>query len=141
MTTTSTTADGTTTIEALWQGVPVISLAGRPSVGRFGACILHDLGLDDWVAADTPAYVARAVAAAGDLAALAQLRATLRQRFKTSSIYDAKGLATELETQFRLLSQGAASAASSVFSQKPDFISPASQVFTAASNSGSFCTQ
>ena len=40
---------GTTTIEAMWQGVPVVSLAGRPSVGRFGASILHAVGLDDWV--------------------------------------------------------------------------------------------
>ena len=40
---------GTTTIEALWQGVPVVSLAGRPTVGRFGASILHAIGLDDWV--------------------------------------------------------------------------------------------
>jgi predicted O-linked N-acetylglucosamine transferase (SPINDLY family) len=38
---------GTTTIEALWQGVPVVSLAGRPTVGRFGAAILHAVGLDD----------------------------------------------------------------------------------------------
>ena len=40
---------GTTTIEALWQGVPVVTLAGRPTVGRFGASILHAVGLDDWI--------------------------------------------------------------------------------------------
>ena len=50
---------GTTTIEALWQGVPVVSLAGRPSVGRFGAMILHAVGMDDWVASDVDDYVAR----------------------------------------------------------------------------------
>src|SRR4029077_2290368 len=43
---------GTTTIEALWQGVPVVSLAGRPSVGRFGAMILHAVGMDEWVSRD-----------------------------------------------------------------------------------------
>ena len=58
---------GTTTIEALWQGVPVVSLAGRPSVGRFGAMILHAVGMDDWVSADTDGYVACALAAAADL--------------------------------------------------------------------------
>ena len=58
---------GTTTIEALWQGVPVVTLAGRPTVGRFGASILHAVGLDDWVTGDVDAYVARAVAAASDL--------------------------------------------------------------------------
>ena len=46
---------GTTTIEALWQGVPVLSLAGRPTVGRFGAAILHAVGLDDWVTNDVDA--------------------------------------------------------------------------------------
>ena len=51
---------GTTTIEALWQGVPVVSLAGRPSVGRFGAMILHAVGMDDWVSADVDGYIARA---------------------------------------------------------------------------------
>ena len=55
---------GTTTIEALWQGVPVLTLAGRPTVGRFGAAILHAVGLDDWVTDDVDAYVARAVTAA-----------------------------------------------------------------------------
>ena len=58
---------GTTTIEALWQGVPVVSLAGRPTVGRFGAAILHAVGLDDWITNDVDAYVARAVTAAADI--------------------------------------------------------------------------
>ena len=88
---------GTTTIEALWQGVPVVTLAGRPTVGRFGASILHAVGLDDWITDDTDAYVARAVAAASDLAALAQLRAGLRQRVAASPLRDAAGLARAIE--------------------------------------------
>ena len=55
---------GTTTIEALWQGVPVVTLAGRPTVGRFGAAIMHAVGLDDWVTSNAELYVARAIAAA-----------------------------------------------------------------------------
>ncbi len=94
---------GTTTIEALWQGVPVVSLAGRPTVGRFGAAILHAVGLDDWVATDVEAYVARAVAAATDLHALAQLRAILRPRFGASTLCDAAGLAREVEAAYREL--------------------------------------
>src|SRR5207344_1670522 len=69
---------GTTTIEALWQGVPVITLAARPSVGRIGASILHAVGLDDWAAGDVDTYIGRAVAAAVDLPALARLRSALR---------------------------------------------------------------
>ena len=94
---------GTTTIEALWQGVPVVSLAGRPSVGRFGAMILHAVGMDDWVSADTDGYVACAVAAATDLHRLAQVRATLRQRVADSPLCDAAGLARQVEAAYRAL--------------------------------------
>ncbi len=82
---------GTTTIEALWQGVPVVTLAGRPTVGRFGAAILHAAGLDDWVTETPDAYVARAVAAAGDLQALAALRAGLRPRLEASPLLTRTG--------------------------------------------------
>ncbi len=92
---------GTTTIEALWQGVPVVSLAGRPTVGRFGAMILHAVGLDRWVTDDEASYIARAVAAASDLNALAQLRAGLRPRFAASPLCDAAGLAREIEAAYR----------------------------------------
>jgi len=92
---------GTTTIEALWQGVPVLTLAGRPTVGRFGAAILHAVGLDDWVTGDVDAYVARAVAAASDLDALAALRAELRARMEASPLLDAPGLARAAERAYR----------------------------------------
>ncbi len=94
---------GTTTIEALWQGVPVLTLAGRPTVGRFGASILHAAGLDDWVTDDVHTYIARAVAAASDMAALSQLRATLRPRLAASPLLDAAGLAREVEHACRTL--------------------------------------
>jgi predicted O-linked N-acetylglucosamine transferase (SPINDLY family) len=94
---------GTTTIEALWQGVPVITLASRPTVGRFGVAILHSIGLDDWVTDTRDAYVARAVSAAGDLPALAALRSQLRGRFMASPLADAAGLARSVETVFRQL--------------------------------------
>jgi predicted O-linked N-acetylglucosamine transferase (SPINDLY family) len=92
---------GTTTTEALWQGVPVVTLASRPSVGRFGASILRALDLDDWVAADADLYVARAVAAAADPGTLGRLRAALRPRFEASPLRDAPGLARCLEATYR----------------------------------------
>ena len=92
---------GTTTIEALWQGVPVVSRVGRPTVGRFGASILHAIGLDDWIASDIEAYVARAVAAASDLESLAHLRAELRQRVANSPLREARGLARAIEATYR----------------------------------------
>ena len=94
---------GTTTVEALWMGAPVISLADRPSVGRFGAMILGAVGLDDWVAGDVEAYVAKAALAATDLDYLAQVRAGLRGRFEASAMGDAPGLARTIEGGFRAL--------------------------------------
>ena len=92
---------GTTTIEALYQGVPVLTLAGRPSVGRFGPAILHAVGLDDWITNDADAYVTRAVEAASDLGALTRLRAELRDRFIASPLHDAAGLARTVEAAYR----------------------------------------
>ncbi len=92
---------GTTTFEALWSGVPVLSKRDRPSVGRFGISILRALEMSDWVADDTAGYVARAVAAAGDLAHLADLRAGLRQRMAASPLCDGRDLAGQMETAFR----------------------------------------
>jgi predicted O-linked N-acetylglucosamine transferase (SPINDLY family) len=94
---------GTTTIEALWQGVPVVTLAGRPTVGRFGAAIMHPLGMDDWVATDTESYVQKAVAAAGNLEGMVALRADLRARFEASSLHDPAGLAAGIEAAYRRL--------------------------------------
>jgi predicted O-linked N-acetylglucosamine transferase (SPINDLY family) len=94
---------GTTTIEALWLGVPVISLAGRPSVGRFGAMILHALDLDDWITEDVANYTARAVKAADNIPGLVRLRQNLRPRFVRSPLRDAVGLARHVEAAYRML--------------------------------------
>jgi len=94
---------GTTTIEALWMGVPVVSKADRPSVGRFGASILGALGMSDWVAQDEAGYVALAAGRAADLAALAELRRQLRPRFEASELRDAAGLTRAIEAGYRRL--------------------------------------
>ena len=94
---------GTTTIEALWMGAPVMSLADRPSVGRFGAMILAALGMDDWVAGDVEAYIAKTALAAQDLNYLAEIRASLRPRFAASPLGDAPGLARAMEDGYRRL--------------------------------------
>ncbi|MGE0417904.1 MAG: hypothetical protein AB7O80_13960, partial [Acetobacteraceae bacterium] len=94
---------GTTTIEALWMGVPVVTRADRPSVGRFGAAILGAVGLDGWVTHDDDAYVARAVSGAQDRAGLTRLRRDLRARFSASPLRDAAGLARAMEGAYRSL--------------------------------------
>jgi predicted O-linked N-acetylglucosamine transferase (SPINDLY family) len=94
---------GTTTIEALWMGVPVLTLADRPPVGRFGASILGAVGLDNWIAGDADDYVSKGQAAATDIAALSELRATLRDRFNRSPLRNASTLVTAMEAAIREL--------------------------------------
>jgi predicted O-linked N-acetylglucosamine transferase (SPINDLY family) len=65
--------------------------------------ILHAVGMDDWVTGNVDAYVARAVAAAADVAALARARSELRQRVAASPLCDAPELARYVEAAYRNL--------------------------------------
>ena len=87
---------GTTTCEALWMGVPTVTLAGDRLIARQGAGLLHAAGLGDWVTADAAAYVDQAVSRAADLPSLAQLRLSLRSRIAGSRLCDAKAFAGDL---------------------------------------------
>jgi predicted O-linked N-acetylglucosamine transferase (SPINDLY family) len=92
---------GTTTIEALWMGVPVVTLAGRTAVGRGGVSVLSNLGLPELIAPTPEQYVAIVVGMAGDLDRLAALRAGLRERMLASALLDGKGYAAAVEAAFR----------------------------------------
>jgi predicted O-linked N-acetylglucosamine transferase (SPINDLY family) len=92
---------GTTTIESLWMGVPVLSKLDRVSVGRVGAMILEPLGLGDWLVESEEDYVARAVAAASDLDSLTSLRSALRQRIEKSRLVDEVAFALKLDAAYR----------------------------------------
>ena len=87
----------TTTCEALWMGVPTVTLAGNTLLSRQGASLLHCVDLDDWIASDAADYVSRAVRHADDLEVLARLRAGLRDRARTSPLFDAQRFARDLE--------------------------------------------
>lgn len=93
----------TTTCEALWMGVPVITLVGQTHAGRVGASLLHRVGLDDLMARDRQDYVARAIALAGDGARLAALRAELRPTMAASSLTSAQTLARDVEAAYRAM--------------------------------------
>ena len=92
---------GTTTVEALWMGIPVLSLAGERFLSRQGVGLLMNAGLPEWVAADPDDYVARAISHAGDLHALALLRAGLRQQVLATPIFDAPRFAQHFEAALR----------------------------------------
>jgi predicted O-linked N-acetylglucosamine transferase (SPINDLY family) len=76
----------TTTCEALWMGVPVISLIGRAHAGRVGLSLLSHAGLVDLAASDEDDYRERALALARDAQRVSALRGTLRQRLLKSPL-------------------------------------------------------
>jgi predicted O-linked N-acetylglucosamine transferase (SPINDLY family) len=91
----------TTTCEALWMGVPVLTVQGRCHAGRVGASLLSRVGLQEFVAKDQSEYADRAVAWAGKQDNLGELRSGLRERLLASPVMDAGRLARGLETAFR----------------------------------------
>ena len=91
----------TTTCEALWMGVPVVSRAGTAHVSRVGASLLTQCGLPELIAADEAGYLETALALARDLARLAGLRRTLRARLEASPLTDYPGFARAVEAAYR----------------------------------------
>lgn len=91
----------TTTCEAMWMGVPVVTVEGSTHAGRVGASLLRSVGLDAFIAEDSNAYVERAVRFARDQSALSDLRSNLRNRMQNSSLCDASRFTKDLEHAFR----------------------------------------
>ncbi|MEE8428712.1 MAG: tetratricopeptide repeat protein [Gammaproteobacteria bacterium] len=91
----------TTTCEALWMGVPVITLAGQMHAGRVGVSLLSQVGAVDLIADSCQDYVRLAVALASDPERLAKLHATLRERMEQSSLCDGKAFANNVEQAYR----------------------------------------
>ena len=91
----------TTTCEALWMGVPVLTLQGRSHAGRVGASLLSRVALQEFVAQDWSDYVEKAVVWAGRQDNSGELRSKLRGRLLASPLMDAGRLARGLEAAFR----------------------------------------
>ena len=91
----------TTTCEALWMGVPVITLAGNTHASRVGVSLLSNVGLPDLIAQTPEEYVAKAVDLARDLEKLQSLRKSLRDLMSRSPLTDAKKFTHHLEEAYR----------------------------------------
>ena len=92
---------GTTLFETLYMGVPFVTLAGRPSVGRLGSSILHGVGRPEWIAQTEDEYIDRAVALACDLPALSVVRSQLRAEMEASPLRDEAAFARKTEVAYR----------------------------------------
>ncbi len=91
----------TTTCEALWMGVPVLTLAGRCHAARVGVSILATVGLDDLITSDREDYVNAAISLATDHARLDRARSGLRERTRSSPLCDGPGFARRFEASLR----------------------------------------
>jgi len=93
----------TTTCEALWMGVPVVTLEGRTHASRVGASLLGALGLEELIAHTPQQYVAVAAAWAADRERLARLRRSLRARMQQAPLTDARSFTRGLEEAYRAM--------------------------------------
>ena len=91
----------TTTCEALWMGVPVITLLGDRHVGRVGASILTNVGLTDFIAQDIDGYIQLAVEMAANTSYLKEIRKGLRERMQGAPLCDARSFASDVEGAYQ----------------------------------------
>ena len=91
---------GTTTCQALWMGIPVISLRGKQFFSRMSYSFLSNLGMGELSAQTEEEYVAIALKLTQDLNKLSQIRASLRQKMKNSPIVDATFATEQLEKAY-----------------------------------------
>jgi len=91
----------TTSCEALWMGVPVVTQVGSVHANRVGLSILQQVGLAEFAAASLDEYEACAIGLANDVALVARLRETLRDRMRVSPLMDGKGFCERLEQSYR----------------------------------------
>lgn len=94
---------GTTTLHALWMGVPTLTLAGDTPAARTGASVLGHVGLDAFVAHDGDDFVQKGLSWAGNPTALHQIRSGLRERLANSAIGQPAVIAAGLNQALRIM--------------------------------------
>ena len=92
---------GTTSLQAMWMGVPVLTIEGGHFVSRMGASFMQAAGLPEWVAKDDADFVRRAVALSQDRAALLTLKQGLRDRLLALPAWDIDAYAQDLQAAVR----------------------------------------
>lgn len=92
---------GTTSLDALLMGVPIVALAGERSISRGGVSILSNLGLGEFIATTPEDYIRIVRDLASTPARLARLRSTLRSRMKLSPLMDVQRFTHDIEQLYR----------------------------------------
>ena len=93
---------GINSLQALWQGVPLVTLLGTRHASRVGASLLSAVGLHYLIAKTPDEYIAKAIALAKDKERLLQIRQTLREQMRKSSIIDSTLFIKHWESALRL---------------------------------------
>ena len=93
----------TTTFEALWMGVPTITLSGNTHVSRVGESILNRIGLETFVSHSTEEYVKLAIEKATSHEVIRHLRKTLRERMLKSDICNQQEFAQQIEASYQYM--------------------------------------
>ena len=88
---------GTTSVESLWMGVPVLTRKGNHFLSHVGETIVTNAGLSDWIAGDDIDYINRALSFGSDLESLSALRRGLRSRLDDSALYNGRLFARHFE--------------------------------------------
>ena len=88
---------GTTSVEGLWMGVPVVTKKGNYFLSHIGESIAHNSNLSDWIAEDNEDYIVKAIEFSSDLSALERLRQSLRQKLLSAPLYDLPRFAKHFE--------------------------------------------
>ena len=96
---------GTTSLHAMWMGVPTLTLAGRTPASRAGAAVLGRVGLEGFAADDAEDFVRKGVGWANNLPALAEIRAGMRDRFAASAVGKPAVIAEAFERALRIMWQ------------------------------------
>lgn len=92
---------GTTTCDAVWMGVPLVSHYGSALMSRAGLTVLSMIGRPEWACATLDDYVDTAVNLASDVNRLNQIRLNLRAEVEESPLMDYEGFARDLSDAFR----------------------------------------
>ena len=88
---------GTTTCEALWMGVPTLTLGGNTVIERQGMGLMTCVGLTEWIAHNENEYCQKAINLAGNIQKLSHIKSTLRETMKASPLVDAQQFAKDME--------------------------------------------